>query len=218
MVEHAFAGPFEHVRLDASGNVLGETTLAVPAWLHYAARYDLGPDGSVVIAALVEDPERVWVGRFDDQGAPSWSLDLADEDSPELRARRRGRGGLHARVVEENPGVSSVRKFSGDGSVAWTQPLPDASLDSVHFGGAVRGDGALLLVGGNKQSSQHKDLWLARMAADGAWSWIFEHELGPQGWGDGNTAAFTTSGAVVVSGSFNGEDAVQPWLGRLCGG
>ncbi|MCY0987054.1 hypothetical protein OV203_18770 [Nannocystis sp. ILAH1] len=221
VVEHAFDGPFEHVRLDAFGNVLGETTLAVPAWLHYNSRYDLGPDGSVVIAARVGDPDRLWVGRFDDQGASSWSLDFEDEDShPDSVLVGEDGAAYVLGSLNENPGVLSVRKFSGDGSVAWTQPLPDASLQGIRFGGAIRPDGALLLLGGNKQSGQRMDLWAGMMAAEGALLWTFEHEFGPpHSWGDGNTAAFTSSGAVVVSGSFDGEGGKsQPWLGRLCGG
>ncbi|MCY0987052.1 hypothetical protein OV203_18780 [Nannocystis sp. ILAH1] len=229
VVEWAFDQPFSHVRLDRFGNVKAETTLAAPETLDFRVRLDVGADGSTAIAARAELPDRLWVGRFDASGAPLWSVDLESEDKPgSVFAADDGAAFLTA-SFDADPGLGfSARKFTGDGAIAWTQPLAIESQDDIAFGGAVRCDGALVLAGGadkppqpDNEWGQRRDLWVGLLGPDGALLWSFEHEFGgPFSWGDGNTAAFTSSGAVVVSGSFLGEDGgnYQPWLGRLSGG
>lgn len=225
----SYEEPFKHVRLDTAGNVLGEAILAPPDNADYKVRHDLGADGSVVLAARTESPEGLWIARFDDHGAPSWEHAL-EGDPTEPRAVLVGEAGAAylLETPDAKPSPLSLRKFAGDGAVAWTMPLPDASAESLRFGDGLRQDGALLLVGGvekppqpGNEWGQRKDLWVGLMAADGALLWSFEHEFGlPYSWGDANTAAFTSDGAVIVSGAFLGEDGgtQQPWLGRLCGG
>jgi hypothetical protein len=229
VVEWAFDRPFSHVRLDRFGNVEAETTLAAPETLDYRVRLDVGADGSTAIAARAELPNRLWVGRFDASGAPLWSVDLESEDKPgSVFAADDGAAFLTA-SFDADPGLGfSARKFAGDGALVWTVPLAVESQDDIAFGGAVRCDGALVLAGGadkppqpDNEWGQRRDLWVGLLGPDGAPLWSFEHEFGaPFSWGDGNTAAFTSSGAVVVSGSFLGEDGshYQPWLGRLSDG
>lgn len=229
VVEWAFDEPLEHVRLDRFGNVKAETTLAVPETLGYQVRLDVGADGSTAIAARAELPERLWVGRFDAGGAPLWSHDLEGKDKPaSVFATVDGAAFLTA-SSDADPGLGfSARKFAGDGTPAWTVTLALESQDDVAFGGAVRCDGALVLAGGTDKPPQpdnewgrRRDLWVGLLGPDGAPLWSFEHEFGaPFSWGDGNSAAFTSSGAVVVSGGFLGEDGgtYRPWLGRLSSG
>ncbi|MFZ6182278.1 hypothetical protein [Nannocystis pusilla] len=229
VLERAFDQPFAHVRLDRFGNVKAETALEVPETLGYQVRLDVGADGSAAIAARAELPDRLWVGRFDASGAPLWSHDLEGKDKPESVFVADDGAAFLTAAFDADPGLGfSARKFEGDGTLAWTVPLGLESQDDIAFGGAVRCDGALVLAGGADKPPQpdnewgrRRDLWVGLLGPDGALLWSFEHEFGPPfSWGDGNTAAFTSSGAVVVSGSFLGEDGAsyQPWLGRLSGG
>ncbi|WAS95185.1 hypothetical protein [Nannocystis punicea] len=229
VLEWAYNQPFQHVRLDAFGNVQAEVTLAVPD-NSYRVRFDVGADGSVALADTLESPERLWVGRFDAHGAPAWSVEFeGDELKPGSVFAAADGGAYLAGSLDANPGLSfSLRKFAGDGAVEWSQGLPVEGADDLRFGGALRCDGALLLVGGtdkppqpDNEWGQRRDLWAGLMGPDGALLWSFEHEFGPPfSWGDGNAAAFTSGGAAVVSGSFLGEDGAnyQPWLGRFSGG
>ncbi|PCC72078.1 hypothetical protein SAMN02745121_01287 [Nannocystis exedens] len=230
VVEWAHNQPVQHVRLDAFGNLQAEVPLATPDFLSYRVRFDVGADGSAVLADTLESPERLWVGRFDAHGAPAWSVEFeGDELKPGSVFAVPGGAAYLTGSLDANPGLTfSLRKFAGDGAVEWSQPLPVESTDDIRFGGALRCDGALLLVGGtdkppqpDNEWGQRRDLWVGLMGADGALLWSFEHEFGPPfSWGGGHTAAFTSSGAVVVSGSFLGEDgsSSRPWLGRLSGG
>jgi hypothetical protein len=230
VVEWADNHPFQHVRLDASGNVQAEVALATPEFLSHRVRFDVGADGSSVLADTLESPDRLWVGRFDAHGAPTWSVEF-EGDELKLGSVFAAAGGAAYLTgsLDANPGLAfSLRKFAGDGAVEWSQPLPVESTDDIRFGGALRCDGALLLVGGvdkppqpDNEWGQRRDLWARLIGPDGALLWSFEHEFGlPFSWGDGYSAAFTSSGAVVLGGGFLGEDGstYQPWLGRVSGG
>ncbi|MCY1060645.1 hypothetical protein [Nannocystis sp. SCPEA4] len=225
VLEWAYDEPIVQIGLDSAGNLVSETTLA-EAQFDHRIQADIGLDGSAAIMHAA-DPAGLWVARFDPAGASTWIDEFGGSDDKPggVFAAEDGATYLVWSTGTPEGHLFHLRRFDADGGEAWTQELDLPSFDDRRIGGAVRCDGALVLVDSvgkppqpDNEWGMRQDLWARLLAPDGSSQWTFEHEFGPPfSWGEGRGAAFTATGDVVVSATVRDGDGTtfRPWLGRI---
>ncbi len=216
VVEVNTGGPIVLLRLDTSQTLLAETSLATPTDFGNDVRPDFAPDGAPVVATLG------WIGRFTRDGDLVWSDDPGELRPAVVVAGRDGDAFMVGYTFSPSGHETSLRHYTGDGSVAWTTPLPPVTVYAGARGGADC-DTALLLGGGlPNEAYSFEDLWVGGFADDGTPLWEFAPVFAePDSHGAALNLAVTHEGDAAILGYYAhgmpGMIESFPWLARVSG-
>ncbi|WAS96078.1 hypothetical protein [Nannocystis punicea] len=220
VLEHADGAPLLRLELDASGQLLEQIEVEVPAGVQ-VERLALDPDGSPVLAG---DPgpagtAGVWFGRFTPAGALAWDDQFGDGDDGIDMVLPDGAGGVYLalqRTVVAGTFEHRLRRYGADGAELWTVMLPTSDGNLGVGNGAIACDGSLLLTGSlDLPQTEDWDVWIARYAGDGTRQWQVEQAFGFR---EGVRIAATPEGDPVVSGLLlepGDPPKTGPWLARF---
>ncbi|WAS94537.1 hypothetical protein [Nannocystis punicea] len=177
-------------------------------------------DGVAVIAGFAADPTPgsfeflPWTAAYDATGALLWEhIDSTNMcDSPPCRQGRNqgvvvtadgeflvaGERGLYKDFAFDMTGV--LRRYDaamGEIDIA-EFPMPYNFDDDMTKGLALRADGGVVMVGQSSPTPIQNDLWVARLAADGALEAIDTLDLGKQE--EVEHVAALSDGSIVITG------------------
>lgn len=227
VLEHNYDKPTLRLELDAAGQLLDESEVAVPPGMD-VERLAVDADGSANLAGDFEQngTHGLWLGRFTPAGALAWSDQFGSLDDELELVLPDGEGGAYFAWRTYLLGGTSehrLRRYGPDGAVAWTTLTPASEGDLTVMDGAVRCGGTLLLTGSfDLPETPDHDLWIARYGGDGTRQWQLEQAFGPPlGFREGVKIAATPTGDAVIGGNLLDEDpepTFHPWLARFGGG
>ncbi len=207
--------PLAIVTLDEFGNQSTEVALDVlPAWVI------LGPGGVYTF----NHDDGLQAARYGLDGTLVWqaSTPMGDVYIEAIAGAPDGGALVAWRVVHDH----FVSRYAADGAVTTTlAAFGPLGGDVLAVG--WRCDGAPMLGGGSYEPAtpdlawdNRRDLWLAKLADDGAPAWTFTHAFGPP-YGHGGAEHITTApdGDVLVFGTFLVDPGAipAPWVGRFAG-